>query len=169
MLIDTTGAHQFPKVIGDKLLAHVLNVDEAAHVTGQQVLSKIHPDDQEAVKQVLGALTFSSNWLFLAAQSDYFSSTAPELFRNSWLDQIVINDKEIHTSGGFYGVEYDGAGTIAIGFVPIVAGGAARSSLAAPARAGMIEIEIAGATMRVGPGVDWRFLREVLQAVKAVG
>jgi PAS domain S-box-containing protein len=37
--------------------AHVLNVVEAAHVTGQQVLSKIHPDDQEAVKQVLGALT----------------------------------------------------------------------------------------------------------------
>ncbi len=34
--------------------------------------------------QVLGALTFSSNWLFLAAQSDYFSSTAPELFRNLW-------------------------------------------------------------------------------------
>jgi transposase len=55
-----------------------------------------------------------------------------------------------------------------IGFVPIVASGEARSSLAAPARAGMIEIEIAGATMRVGSGVDWRFLREVLQAVKAV-
>ena len=34
--------------------------------------------------QVLGALTFSSNWLFLAAQSDYFSATAPELFRNLW-------------------------------------------------------------------------------------
>jgi hypothetical protein len=32
----------------------------------------------------------------------------------------------------------------------------------------MIEIEIAGATLRIGPGVDWRFLREVLQAVKAV-
>jgi peptidoglycan/LPS O-acetylase OafA/YrhL len=34
--------------------------------------------------QVLGALTFSSNWLFLVAQSDYFSSAAPELFRNLW-------------------------------------------------------------------------------------
>jgi transposase len=55
-----------------------------------------------------------------------------------------------------------------IGFVPIVAGGATRSSLAVPARAGTIEIAIAGATLRVGPGVDWRFLREVLQAVKAV-
>jgi peptidoglycan/LPS O-acetylase OafA/YrhL len=34
--------------------------------------------------QVLGAMTFSSNWLFLAAQSDYFSATVPELFRNLW-------------------------------------------------------------------------------------
>jgi transposase len=55
-----------------------------------------------------------------------------------------------------------------IGFVPIVADGEARLSLAAPARAGMIEIEISGAAVRVGPGVDWRFLRGVLQAVKAV-
>lgn len=55
-----------------------------------------------------------------------------------------------------------------IGFVPIVAGGETRPSLAAPTRAGMIEIAIAGATLRVGPGVDWRVLREVLQAVKAV-
>jgi transposase len=55
-----------------------------------------------------------------------------------------------------------------IGFVPIVGGGETRPSLAALARTGMIEIEIAGATLRVGPGVDWRFLREILQAVKAV-
>ncbi len=34
--------------------------------------------------QVLGAMTFSSNWLFLAMESDYFTSTAPELFRNLW-------------------------------------------------------------------------------------
>jgi PAS domain S-box-containing protein len=36
---------------------HVLNVDEGDHVTGQQVFSKIHPDDREGVKKVLGALT----------------------------------------------------------------------------------------------------------------
>jgi peptidoglycan/LPS O-acetylase OafA/YrhL len=34
--------------------------------------------------QVLGATTFSSNWLFLAASSNYFDATAPELFRNLW-------------------------------------------------------------------------------------
>jgi peptidoglycan/LPS O-acetylase OafA/YrhL len=35
-------------------------------------------------QQVLGAVTFSSNWLFLAASSNYFDSTVPELFRNLW-------------------------------------------------------------------------------------
>jgi uncharacterized cupredoxin-like copper-binding protein len=44
---------------------------------------------------------------------------APELFRNAWFNQLVINDKEVHTSGALYGVEYDGAGTIAISFVPV--------------------------------------------------
>lgn len=34
--------------------------------------------------QVLGAVTFSSNWLFIAAGSSYFDETVPELFRNLW-------------------------------------------------------------------------------------
>ncbi|MEO6116064.1 MAG: acyltransferase family protein [Pseudolysinimonas sp.] len=34
--------------------------------------------------QVLGAATFSSNWLLLAAGSSYFGDTLPELFRNLW-------------------------------------------------------------------------------------
>lgn len=34
--------------------------------------------------QLLTALTFSSNWYFIAAGSDYFAATAPELFRNLW-------------------------------------------------------------------------------------
>jgi transposase len=55
-----------------------------------------------------------------------------------------------------------------LGFVPIVTGGEAKPSLAVQTRPGVIEIEIAGAALRVGPGVDWRFLLEVLQAVKAV-
>ncbi len=47
---------------------------------------------------------------------------APELFRNAWFNQVVINDKEIHSSGSFYGLEYDGAGTISISFVPVKPG-----------------------------------------------
>lgn len=35
-------------------------------------------------RQVLGALTFSSNWLAIAAGDSYFDETAPELLRNLW-------------------------------------------------------------------------------------
>jgi peptidoglycan/LPS O-acetylase OafA/YrhL len=35
-------------------------------------------------RQVLGALTFSTNWLEIAAGSDYFDDTAPELLRPLW-------------------------------------------------------------------------------------
>ncbi|MEO5535549.1 MAG: acyltransferase family protein [Pseudolysinimonas sp.] len=34
--------------------------------------------------QVAGAVTFSSNWLFIAAGSTYFDAGMPELFRNLW-------------------------------------------------------------------------------------
>jgi transposase len=52
----------------------------------------------------------------------------------------------------------------ALGFVPVVA---TESAAAPSAPAGIVEIEIAGAVIRVAPGVDWRHLREVLRAVKA--
>lgn len=35
-------------------------------------------------RQVLGALTFSSNWLAIAGGDSYFDETAPELLRNLW-------------------------------------------------------------------------------------
>ena len=35
-------------------------------------------------RQVVGALTFSSNWLFIAQNSNYFGQGAPQLFRNLW-------------------------------------------------------------------------------------
>ncbi|MGM7697768.1 acyltransferase family protein [Microbacterium sp. A84] len=35
-------------------------------------------------RQVLGAATFSYNWLAVADGTDYFTATAPELFRNFW-------------------------------------------------------------------------------------
>jgi hypothetical protein len=44
---------------------------------------------------------------------------SPELFRNSWINQIVINEMEVHTSGAVYGIEFDDEGTLAISFVPI--------------------------------------------------
>lgn len=51
-----------------------------------------------------------------------------------------------------------------LGFVPVVA---TESEAAPSAPIGIVEIEIAGAVIRVAPGVDWRHLREVLRAVKA--
>ncbi|ODA91178.1 hypothetical protein ATY41_00270 [Leifsonia xyli subsp. xyli] len=35
-------------------------------------------------RQILGATTFSTNWLSIAADSSYFAQGAPELFRNLW-------------------------------------------------------------------------------------
>ncbi|MBC7725020.1 MAG: acyltransferase family protein [Burkholderiaceae bacterium] len=35
-------------------------------------------------RQLLGATTFSSNWLSIAGSRSYFEKTAPELFRNLW-------------------------------------------------------------------------------------
>jgi transposase len=57
----------------------------------------------------------------------------------------------------------------ALGFVPVVAAGGETvpPAASAPTPAGVVEIEIAGAVIRAAPGVDWRFLREVLRAVKA--
>ena len=43
---------------------------------------------------------------------------APELFRNSWINQVIVNDLEI-TPYGLYSVEFDDAGTIDVWFVPI--------------------------------------------------
>ena len=43
---------------------------------------------------------------------------APDLFRNSWVNQVVINDLEVKPLG-LHSVEFDDAGTIDIWFVPI--------------------------------------------------
>ena len=43
---------------------------------------------------------------------------APELWRNSWINQIVVNDLEVKASG-LYSVEFDDAGTFNISFVPL--------------------------------------------------
>jgi len=43
---------------------------------------------------------------------------APQLFRNSWVNQIVIADLEVHTTS-FYGLEFDDEGTMLIFFLPV--------------------------------------------------
>lgn len=43
---------------------------------------------------------------------------APDLFRESWIDQVVIEDKEVKPFG-LHAVEFDDEGTIDIWFIPI--------------------------------------------------
>jgi transposase len=54
-----------------------------------------------------------------------------------------------------------------VGFVPVITTGGERPLAAASSRSGVVEIEIGGAVIRVGAGVDTRLLCEVLRAVKA--
>ena len=49
---------------------------------------------------------------------EQFAWMAPELFRNSWVDQIVVNDLEVK-SYGIYSLEFDDAGSFVLTFVPI--------------------------------------------------
>jgi peptidoglycan/LPS O-acetylase OafA/YrhL len=59
------------------LVILLLVCTSAALVIGGDVLVGIG-------RQVLGATTFSSNWLAIANGSSYFADTAPELFKNLW-------------------------------------------------------------------------------------
>ena len=76
------------------------------------------------------ALSFSNTEYTLQTGSYYFWDIshdgmeelmvqAPDLFRNSWVNQISINDIEVHTSGAIFGVEFDDAGTASISFIPV--------------------------------------------------
>ena len=47
-----------------------------------------------------------------------FQIMAPDLFRNSWIDQVVIEDLEVQPMG-LYAIEFDDEGTIDVWFVPI--------------------------------------------------
>jgi len=55
----------------------VVACSSAALLIGGDVLVRIG-------SQILGAATFSSNWISIAQGASYFDATAPELFRNIW-------------------------------------------------------------------------------------
>lgn len=58
-------------------------------------------------------------WSIVHDGGEELAIFAPELMRNSWINQIVINDLEVKPWGGIYSVEFDDEGTIDIWFVPI--------------------------------------------------
>ena len=75
------------------------------------------------------ALTFSETsfeletgkyyrWRIVHDGGEEFLIMAPELFRNSWINQVIIEDLEVAPLG-LHSVEFDDEGTIDIWFVPI--------------------------------------------------
>ena len=57
-------------------------------------------------------------WRIVHDGGEEFQIVAPDLFRNSWIDQVVIEDLEVQPMG-LYAIEFDDAGTIDVWFVPI--------------------------------------------------
>jgi hypothetical protein len=58
-------------------------------------------------------------WRIESDGGEEFLVKAPGLFRNAWINQIVINDIEVKPLGGIEGVEFDDAGMADVWFVPI--------------------------------------------------
>ena len=57
-------------------------------------------------------------WRIVHDGGEEFQILAPDLFRNSWVGQVVIEDLEVKPLG-LHSIEFDDAGTIDIWFVPI--------------------------------------------------
>lgn len=57
-------------------------------------------------------------WRIVHDGGEEFQLMAPDLFRNAWIDQVVIEDLEVKPLG-LHSVEFDDEGTIDIWFVPI--------------------------------------------------
>ena len=58
-------------------------------------------------------------WTIESKGGEEFQLRAPDLMRNSWIDQIVVNGIETKPFGGIYGLEFDDPGTVEVYFIPI--------------------------------------------------
>ncbi len=58
-------------------------------------------------------------WRVVSDGRGEYSFRFPELSRNAWFDQVVIEDKEVKPFGGIYSLEFDAEGAIDVFFVPI--------------------------------------------------
>ncbi|MCA0943237.1 hypothetical protein LCM08_26570 [Salipiger pacificus] len=56
-------------------------------------------------------------WRIESDGLEEYKLLAPELFRESWIDQVVIEDKEVKPYG-LHAVEFDDEGEIDIWFIP---------------------------------------------------
>ena len=58
-------------------------------------------------------------WRIVSDGRDDYSFVFPELSRNVWIDQVVIEDKEVKPFGGIHSLEFDKEGEIDVYFIPI--------------------------------------------------
>ena len=58
-------------------------------------------------------------WIIKSDGIEEMMIQAPDIFRNVWISQIVINDIEIHGANIIYGIEFDDEGEVEIFLVPI--------------------------------------------------
>lgn len=58
-------------------------------------------------------------WRIKSDGSEEFLVRSPELVRNSWINQVVIDEIEVLPMGGLYGIAFDDAGVADVWFVPI--------------------------------------------------
>ncbi len=58
-------------------------------------------------------------WRIASDGREEYKLLAPGLFRNSWIDQIVIEDKEVKPLGGIYALEFDDEGEIDVYFLVV--------------------------------------------------
>lgn len=58
-------------------------------------------------------------WRIVSDGREEYKLLAPELFRNSWIDQVVIEDKEVKPFGGIYALEFDDEGEIDVYFLVV--------------------------------------------------
>jgi hypothetical protein len=56
-------------------------------------------------------------WRIEADGLEEYMLLAPDLFRESWIDQVVVEDKEVKPFG-LHAVEFDNEGVIDIWFIP---------------------------------------------------
>jgi hypothetical protein len=57
-------------------------------------------------------------WRIESDGREEYKLVAPELFANSWVHQVSIEDREVKPPG-LYAVEFDSAGAIDVWFVPL--------------------------------------------------
>jgi len=58
-------------------------------------------------------------WRIVSDGREEYKLLAPEMFRNAWIDQIVIEDKEVKPYGGVYALAFDDAGEIDVFFLVV--------------------------------------------------